>query len=161
MIDNQEIDAMKLLNPKTTVLCTEKSDVVAMYVKPFGSEETADMVEKLPSSLAVVYNKGPTILACDFKARLDRLSDSRTQAFRDTVCDFGLWIITGSSTPTFSSPMERSVIDVFATNLPPNRCLYLGENTNLRERANPTWHTPVGINVKTPHKSAPERKPPP
>ena len=69
----------------------------------------------------------PVVLMGDLNTRLDKPERRRTVALVDTLADFGLWLVTPQTTPTFESHKGKSVIDIFAVNVRREDVIYRGE----------------------------------
>lgn len=152
---NQRLGSMQMVccSDNCIVVKGERLNIISMYVKPKGTEETNILVEKLTKCIKLIDNKEDTLICGDFNARLDKPNESRTERFYETLHDFGFWVINDLRTPTFIGPRGKSIIDVFATNLSSSRVKFLGQNHQMREAGNLTCHVAVGVDIKLRHSS--------
>ena len=106
---NERLRSMETLLSEDNCIVIEgdRINIVALYVRLRGAEETHDVVDKLVNSLHRVADKGLTIVAGDLNARLDKPDDSRTIAFEETLHEFGYWITSDPEIRTFKGPMGQ------------------------------------------------------
>ena len=80
----------KLVEDNMIVSEGDNSNLAVLYIRP--TEDTELMVEKLAGRLQLISG-GHSVVAGDFNARLDRPEDARTAALKNTLNDFGFWLI--------------------------------------------------------------------